>query len=357
MAICQKLNDILPLDCVSNETFGMTVEKIICNTYTLKNNIKDYRVSKKILNNETIYTTLQNFIRSLFHDHPKPIKYTGENSNPVDFELENGKTLSVKTNTSDSKVAPQNNQKTIKQFYKEIVDFDHLTNSKLKKHLLRYLNIFYDKESSKNILKDIMNHNFDHKNVHQMNVVRRISIFTLFNKRTVYLKYFIDKLLDTDYLLYWFCDNLNNKKFDPQSKCVNNMILLTPKDIKYIKTTFSNLILTSKNITFSQNNRSLNTNTFLQMYLKFNAENINFSSTIKIEHKGKAVTIGEIQYHKKRDNLIFRFNIFNLFKLLDLYEFLPCSSPSYKPKEKCNDGDILKTNKTIKNKCCHKRLS
>lgn len=40
--------------------------------------------------------------------------------NPVDFELENRETLSVKTNTSRSKVAPQNNQKTIKQFYKEI---------------------------------------------------------------------------------------------------------------------------------------------------------------------------------------------------------------------------------------------
>jgi len=356
MQICQQLNSIVPIECVSNESFGMTIERIICEIYNLDHNIKSYRVSKRIVNNEMIYNLFKKSIKSIFRYNPKPIQYTGEKSNPVDFQLQNNKTLSVKSNTSNFKVAPQNNQKTIKQFYNDISNIDHVKSSKLMKHLMKYLVTYYDELEANEILYNILDKIYDTKNVHHMDVVRRISIFTLFNKRDTYLEYFIDNLFDTDYLLYLYCDDLTSENFNPDSKCVNNLVLFTPTDIKEIKSNFKNLINKKENIIFTQNNRKLNTDTFLQKYLKFLVDNINFSSTLKIKHNGTFVTIGEIQYHKKRDNIVFRFDMVNLLLVTNKSEFIPCSHPSYKMIDACENNNVVKLNKN-KTKCCHKKSS
>ena len=56
----------------NNETFGMTIEKAICNIYELENNIDDIRTDKKII--DEIKPLL---IKYFNNSKMKPIKYDG----------------------------------------------------------------------------------------------------------------------------------------------------------------------------------------------------------------------------------------------------------------------------------------
>ncbi len=104
---------------INNESFGISAEVAIAKTYGISINPKyENRADNSIVN----LLLQDNKIRQIFEKEriPHPIKHVAEGQNPVDFLLEGGKTLSVKTNQKGlGKVAPQNiGQPTADTYFK-----------------------------------------------------------------------------------------------------------------------------------------------------------------------------------------------------------------------------------------------
>ena len=90
----------------NNEEIGISAEVAIADAFGIS-------VTHGYRNrgNEYIVKLIQPYVANIFKSEgiPNPIKHIAEGQNPVDFELSNGYTLSVKTNQQFSKkVAPQN---------------------------------------------------------------------------------------------------------------------------------------------------------------------------------------------------------------------------------------------------------
>ena len=126
----------------TNETFGITAEKVVCNLFNIDvpREYKDrYSVS---LSNEIFPV-----IKEAFESLPKAIKSTGtekgirgENSkSPHDFILEDGQTLSLKTNTGKM-VCPsevgQPSAATCYLYFQKYIDGDEVTEESFKKMVL-----------------------------------------------------------------------------------------------------------------------------------------------------------------------------------------------------------------------------
>ena len=142
----------------NNETFGMTVEKAICEIYELKNNIDNIRIDKKIINE--IKPLLVKYLNNL---KSKPNEYGG--GPEYDFMMDNGKNMQVKTNfnSSDKVCPPKIGQCTKKTFISNI---------------------------AKKINEDIeLNNDNDIKNF-------------IFNNTKKILKLYIDAYYTSDYILY-----------------------------------------------------------------------------------------------------------------------------------------------------------
>lgn len=91
---------------LNNKEIGISAEVAIADAFGLS-------VTPNYRNrgNEDIVKLIQPQIINIFKNEgiPNPIKHIAEGQNPVDFELNNNYTLSVKTNQQFSKkVAPQN---------------------------------------------------------------------------------------------------------------------------------------------------------------------------------------------------------------------------------------------------------
>lgn len=88
----------------TNETFGITCEKIICdiNRVLFPEEMKNRVV-------ETRFTSrLQKNLEQVFKSNRITVqKYSGDSDDRVDFILTDGKTLSVKTNLQSDKICPQ----------------------------------------------------------------------------------------------------------------------------------------------------------------------------------------------------------------------------------------------------------
>lgn len=123
----------------SNETFGITAEKTICDIFNLDApSHMTHRSSIKIENK------IRDYIKEAFKNLPRPIRYTGadqgirkaESKCPYDFVLEGGKTLSLKTNTQN-KVCPsevgQPSSKTCYAYFKDLCDEDNINANSFKR--------------------------------------------------------------------------------------------------------------------------------------------------------------------------------------------------------------------------------
>ena len=86
----------------SNETFGMSIEKTICDIFNLQNDINNKRTDKNIINE--LKPKLKNYLKD---NKIILTEYIGSCGHQDDFLLENGKYLQVKTNYNNSeKVCP-----------------------------------------------------------------------------------------------------------------------------------------------------------------------------------------------------------------------------------------------------------
>ena len=88
----------------NNEIFGMTAEKVICDLYNL--DYPDYLVTRS---NRQLELKLIPYLRDFLKRYNiNVVEYIGYRNDPEDFILENGETLSVKTNMAKhGKVCPQ----------------------------------------------------------------------------------------------------------------------------------------------------------------------------------------------------------------------------------------------------------
>lgn len=90
---------------INNETVGISAEVAIANEFGV-----DIAPQYAQRADQTIVNQIMPCVRAAFHQNniPNPIKHIAEGQNPVDFILENDKTLSVKSNQEKlGKVAPQ----------------------------------------------------------------------------------------------------------------------------------------------------------------------------------------------------------------------------------------------------------
>lgn len=90
---------------INNETIGISCEIAIADAFNIEIDSM-YRTR----GNSKLIEKLQSKITKIFEENniPKPISHTALNQNPIDFYLEDGSTLSVKSNKRAlGKVAPQ----------------------------------------------------------------------------------------------------------------------------------------------------------------------------------------------------------------------------------------------------------
>ncbi len=86
----------------NNETFGLTIEKSICDIFDLTNNIDYKRTNLSVINE--IKPIIKKYLEE---QNIIPIEYIGNNGNCHDFLLNNQKYLQVKSNYNLSdKVCP-----------------------------------------------------------------------------------------------------------------------------------------------------------------------------------------------------------------------------------------------------------
>lgn len=237
---------------INNETIGISCEIAISDFYGIK---VDDNYRKR--GNEEIEKSLTGIIEETFKKYliPKPVKLTSANQNKIDIELENGKTLSVKSNQKSlSKVAPQIlGQPTSVTFFEKIIPYNiGIDNLFLENP--KFQDIEYRKEEFKKLVFS--------------NPDKLISIYW-------------EHLFEADYFLCFY--NILNKE---------NKITNKPKSIFCEKEQLP--ILKKEDFSFTQS-----------------LESWNESNTIKY----KKVSIGEFQIHNGRDNFKFRFNLNGLIKL------------------------------------------
>lgn len=90
----------------NNEEIGISAEIAIAKEFNVP--VADSYIAR---GDNDVMNMIQPYIKSIFEKEniPNPIKHIAEGQNPVDFLLDGGKTLSVKTNQQfNKKVAPQN---------------------------------------------------------------------------------------------------------------------------------------------------------------------------------------------------------------------------------------------------------
>lgn len=117
----------------NNETLGITMEKLICNIYKLKNDIDEKRVDNNIINN------IINDIKNIIYDKINIIEYSGsKNKSYIDFLCNQNKTLSLKTNKGNNKVCPQKIGQMTNKKFKEF--FNISENDDVKKYIIENIN-------------------------------------------------------------------------------------------------------------------------------------------------------------------------------------------------------------------------
>ena len=243
----------------NNESIGIATEVAIAKTYNVDMNPKyALRAETGICD----FLLSGDYIRKIFEmEHiPAPIKHIAEGQNPIDFILENNKTLSVKSNQNQlGKAAPQHIGQPTNQTYFNFIEKENIIPGfKLETYLSK--NNLLDTEENRKL------------------VFKMISIEYIDLLINMYWK----NIFECDYLLLMY--NLENKACP-----INNYRLFG----KYGQLPRWN----KESFSFT---RQLN--------------NWNESTTLKYG----GISIGEFQVHNHRNCLKFRFIMKGIMQLLDL---------------------------------------
>ena len=190
--LLDKLEKLFSSRETNNETFGISVENAICNIFNLDK--PDHLNSRS---NQLIESNVKSVIIDAFSKMPHPVEYVGNKTgerggnskSPVDFILDENKTLSLKTNIGKKVCPPEIGQPSLETFKNHfaylISDIENFNQESFKELVF-------------NNIDDLMNN---------------------------YLKY----LFDCDYLL-WIYRNNNEYKYK---------ILSSTLDFKFDKNKFS----------------------------------------------------------------------------------------------------------------------
>lgn len=124
--ILSKLLLFLNDQVINNETFGISAEKAICDLYNLT-----YPLHLVKRSSSRIIDKIKPSIEKLFNKEFYPIRFLGtdkgkitkQSKSPHDFELSDGSTLSVKTNTGKMVCPPEVGQPSLETF---LTHFGHL---------------------------------------------------------------------------------------------------------------------------------------------------------------------------------------------------------------------------------------
>lgn len=126
----------------TNETFGMSCEKAICEYFNNDDYIDEKRIDRSIVN------IMKSNLKIFFDENNiKELNYVGMKQNEVDFTDDDKKTYSVKSNISKSdKVCPQKigqctkntfNEKVYQKNSKEVDPYYELSDEKIKDFILQ----------------------------------------------------------------------------------------------------------------------------------------------------------------------------------------------------------------------------
>ena len=249
----------------NNEIFGISAEIAIAEVFS--GTVNNYYT---IRGNEDIINLLKKDILNIFSNEgiPTPSKHVAEGQNPIDFILNNGETLSVKTNKRQlGKVAPQIIGQPTDETY-----FSHMKNELL------------DEIPEFDITNELKKRNLIDDYENRSKIFKEISIKYI----DVIIKEYWRNLIECDYLLLFY--NIVDRNGDT-SENPEYIVLRKKQNLP---------ILYKENISFTQP-----------------LENWNESNTIKYNHNGTQISIGEFQVHRNRNCFKFRFNIKNILKIIN----------------------------------------
>ena len=252
----------------NNEKIGISAEIAIADAFNI---VVDNRYRTR--GDKEIITLLQRDILNIFFEEniPIPSKHVAEDQNPIDFILENGETLSVKTNKRQlGKVAPQIIGQPSDETY-----FSHMKNELLD-DIPEFDNI--ENELKKRELED----NYENRS----KIFKEISIKYI----DIIIQEYWKNLVECDYLLFFY--NIVDKN-ENISKNPEYIIVTKELELPNFK---------KENFSFTKT-----------------LENWNESNTIKysVSNNEKPISIGEFQVHKNRNCFKFIFNLKNILKILE----------------------------------------
>lgn len=236
---------------MNNETVGISAEVAIANVF-------DVDINPEYIDraDEDVVELLEFDLDKIFRKEgiPLPIEHVAEEQNPVDFVLEDGSTLSVKTNKKSlRKVAPQiigqPTSQTYFEYFDDFIDFDVPETYEEKIELFKQISI---------------------------------------NEIETVIEHYWNNLFECEHLLYFY--NIIDK---------NGNIKENYKYI-YVKRPAKTPAWNNKKFRFTQS---------LDTWVE--------SCTVRcITDEGKTISIGEFQAHRNRNCLKFRFNMRGVLKLI-----------------------------------------
>ena len=234
---------------LNNEQIGISVEIAIADIFNIP--ISDQYRNRGV---QDITDTIKPIIADIFdiNNIPLPIERVAGNQNPIDFILQNNKTLSVKTNKQKlGKAAPQKIGQASSNTWYAILE--------------KRLGIAYRPPAYPEKVK----------------LFKKIALTRIEELLDIYWEY----MFDCDFLVHIF--NVVDS---------NDIPTADPKYIAIKKT--SSPIWDPTKTTFT----------------KATVAEWNESNTVKYEYDG--IAIGEFQVHNNRDNFKFRFNMAGIYKLM-----------------------------------------
>lgn len=237
---------------MNNETVGISAEVAIANVF-------DVDINPEYIDraDEDVVDLLEFDLDTIFRKEgiPLPIEHVAEEQNPVDFVLEDGSTLSVKTNKKSlGKVAPQIiGQPTAKTYFEYFSDFIEFE-----------LPETYEEKT---------------------NLFKQISI----NKIETVMEHYWNNLFECEHLLYFYDIIDRNGDIKGNYKYIYAKRPDNSPDWSEIRFRFT---------------KSLNT------WVE--------SCTVRcITNEDRTISLGEFQAHRNRNCLKFRFNMRGVLKLID----------------------------------------
>ena len=241
---------------LNNETVGISAEIAIADEFGVE--VSPYYRNR---GDEEIALSIRNIVSEIFdaNNIPYPITHIAENQSPIDFILENSKTLSVKSNKRRlGKVAPQVIGQPTNETY-----FDFL-----------YSQFGYD------INIELRNRGLCDSYENRVFLFKEFSLNNICEMLSEYWKH----LFECDYYIHFFdvLDMRNNLTYNPSYIVIRDIPVTPHWDIE--------------NISFTHGIRTWNE-----------------SNTVKYH----GISIGEFQAHNNRNCLKFRFNIRGILKLLE----------------------------------------